>query len=46
MLNKWGGGGGVKSTIKLIQIFSKLSIHLSAVGWFPVLGDGFQAFPH
>ncbi len=40
------GVGDLKSTIKLIQVFSKLLIHLSAGGWCPVLGDGFQAFPH
>ncbi len=44
--NGQDGVGGFKSTIKLIQVFSKLLIHLSAGGWCPVLGDGFQAFPH
>ncbi len=40
------GVGGFKSTLKLIQVFSTLLIHLSAGVWYPVLGDGFQAFPH
>ncbi len=40
------GLGGFTSTIKLIQVFTKLLIHLSAGGWCPVLGNGFQAFPH
>ncbi len=40
------GVGGFKSTIKLIQFFSKLLIRLRAGGWCPVLGDGFRAFPH
>ncbi len=40
------GVGGFKSTIKLIQVFSKLLIHLSAGGWCLVVGDGFQTFPH
>ncbi len=31
------GVGDFKSTIKLIQVFSKLLIHLSAGGWCPVL---------
>ncbi len=37
---------GFKSTIKLIQIFSKLLIRLSAGVWCLVVGDGFQIFPH
>ncbi len=35
-----------KSTIKLIQVFSKFLIYLSAGGGCPVLGDDVQAFPH
>ncbi len=40
------GGGGFKSTIKLIHVISKLLINLSAGGWCLVVGDGFQTFPH
>ncbi len=42
------GVGDFKSSLNLIQVFSKLLIHLSAGGGggCPVLGDGFQAFPH
>ncbi len=36
----------LKTWRTLIQVFSKLLIHLSAGGWCPVLGDGLQAFPH
>ncbi len=47
-VKSWSGrvGGGFKSTIRLILVLSKLLIHLSAGGLFPVCGDSFQAFPH
>ncbi len=38
--------GGFKPTVKLIQVYSKLLIHLSAGGGCLVVGDGFQTFPH
>ncbi len=40
------GVGGFKSAIKLIQVISKLLVHLSAGGWCLVVGDGFRTFPH